>query len=72
MIVEAFIHNDEVTCFHVAIQGTQKVIMMGHHNFKDSELSKRRWATQKINKIGKKLMDENKQGNYRKLFLFAT
>jgi hypothetical protein len=26
---EAFIHNDEVTCFHVVLQGTQKMIVIG-------------------------------------------
>jgi hypothetical protein len=50
MKTKAFIHNDEVTCFHMAVQGTQKVIVMGHHNFKDSELNKRWRATQKTNK----------------------
>jgi hypothetical protein len=38
MKYEAFIHNNDVMRFHVAIQGTQKVIVMGHHNFKDEAL----------------------------------
>jgi hypothetical protein len=41
MIFEAFIHNDEVTCLHVVVQGTQKMIVMDHHNFKDDVLIKR-------------------------------
>jgi hypothetical protein len=38
---EVFIHNDEVTCFHMALQGTQKMIVMGHCNFKDEVLIER-------------------------------
>jgi hypothetical protein len=60
MRFEAFIYNDEVKCFHVVIHATQRVIMMGHHSFKDRGLIKRQWATQKTNKMGKKLMDKNK------------
>jgi hypothetical protein len=41
MKYEAFIHNDDVTCFHVVVQGTQKVVVMGHHNFEDEVLIKR-------------------------------
>jgi len=41
-----FIHNDEMTCFHMAIQGTQKVIVMDSHNFKDEALIKKQQATQ--------------------------
>jgi hypothetical protein len=37
---EAFIHNDEVTCFHMAIEGIHKIIMMDCHNFKDEALIK--------------------------------
>jgi hypothetical protein len=32
---EASIHNDDVKCFHVVVQGTQKVVMMGRINFED-------------------------------------
>jgi len=35
-----FIHNDDAKCFHVAVQGTHKLIMMGHINFKDHALIK--------------------------------
>ncbi len=37
---EVFIHNNEVTCFHVVLQATQKLIVMNHHNFKDEALIK--------------------------------
>ncbi len=43
---KAFIHNDDMMCFHVVVQGTQKVVVMGHHNFKDEALIKRWWASQ--------------------------
>jgi hypothetical protein len=29
------IHNDDVTCFHVAIQRTHKLVVMGNINFED-------------------------------------
>jgi hypothetical protein len=35
MKFEAFIHNDEVASLHMVVQGTQKVIVMDRHNFKD-------------------------------------
>jgi hypothetical protein len=38
---KTFIHNDDMMCFNMAIQGTQKVLVMGHHNFKDELLIKR-------------------------------
>jgi hypothetical protein len=47
MRFEAFIHNDEVTCFHVVVQGTQKMTVMDYHNFKDEMLITRQHATQK-------------------------
>jgi hypothetical protein len=47
----------------MAIQGTQKVVAMGHHNFKDEVLIKRWWASQKINGTSEKLKDENKWSN---------
>ncbi len=30
-----FIHNDDVKCFHMVVQGTYKLVVMGHINFKD-------------------------------------
>ncbi len=56
----------------MAIQGTQKVVAMGHHNFKDEVLIKRWWASQKINGTSEKLKDENKWSNRWKLFLFVV
>jgi hypothetical protein len=35
-----FIHNDDVKCFHVAVQGIHKLVVMGHINFKDHVLIK--------------------------------
>lgn len=40
MRFEMFVHNDEVTCFHMAVKGTQKVIVMDCHDFKDEVLIK--------------------------------
>jgi hypothetical protein len=37
-----FIHNDDVKCFHVVVQGTHKLVMMGCINFKDHALIKRK------------------------------
>jgi len=34
-------HNDEVKCFHMAIQKTHKFVMMGHINFEDHTLIKK-------------------------------
>jgi hypothetical protein len=70
MRFEMFIHNDEATCFHVVVQVTQKVTGVGHHNFRDMALIKRQQVAQK--KMSGKLMDENKQGNRRKSFLFIA
>ncbi len=35
------IHNNDVTCFHVDVKGTQKVVVIGRHNFEDEVLIKR-------------------------------
>jgi hypothetical protein len=35
-----FIHNYDAKCFHVVVQATHKLIMMGHINFKDHALIK--------------------------------
>jgi hypothetical protein len=32
---EVFIHNNDAKCFHVDVQGTQKMVMIGHINVKD-------------------------------------
>jgi hypothetical protein len=41
MKFKALIHNDEVTCFQIVVQGTQKMVVMGYHNFKDEALIKK-------------------------------
>jgi hypothetical protein len=38
----ASIHNDDMKCFHVAIQDTHKLVVMGHINFENHVLIKRR------------------------------
>jgi hypothetical protein len=37
----ASIHNDDMKCFHVAIQDTHKLVIMGHINFGNHVLIKR-------------------------------
>ncbi len=46
---KAFINKDDVKCFRVVVQGTQKVVMMGHINFEDYSLLKRWWVGKKMN-----------------------
>jgi hypothetical protein len=53
-----FIHNDDVKCFHMVVQGTHKLVMMGHVNFKDHALIKRQRANEKMNLTGGMLKDE--------------
>jgi hypothetical protein len=36
-----FIHDENVKCFHMVIQGTHKLVVMGYTNFKDHVLIKR-------------------------------
>jgi hypothetical protein len=36
-----FTHNDDANCFHVVIQRTHKLIVMGHINFEDHVLIKK-------------------------------
>jgi len=36
-----FIHNDDVQCFQIIVQGTHKLVVMGHINFEDHMLIKR-------------------------------
>jgi hypothetical protein len=69
---KVFIHNDEMTCFHVAMQGTQKLVVMGCHNFKDEALFLKQWVGQKMNGTSGRFKDEYKRSNCRKLFSFTT
>ncbi len=34
-----FIHNDDLKCFHVVVQGSHKLVLMGHINFEDRVLN---------------------------------
>jgi hypothetical protein len=36
-----FVHNDDVKCFHMVVQKTHKLLVMGCINFKDYVLIKR-------------------------------
>jgi hypothetical protein len=45
----ASIHNDDMKCFHVAVQDTHKLVVMGRINFEDHVLIKRWWAGKKMN-----------------------
>ncbi len=60
MKFEAFIRNDDAKCFHMAIQGTQKMVVMGHINFEDQALIKRQQEYEKMNVTGKMFKDEKK------------
>ncbi len=61
-----FIHNDDVKCFHVNVQRTHKLVMMGRVNFEDHALIKRWWAGKKMNTMGGKFKDKKKEGNHQK------
>ncbi len=56
-----FIHNDDVKCFHVVVQGIHKLVVMGHINFKDHALIKRQWANEKMNVMSELFKDEKKK-----------
>ncbi len=53
-----FIHNEDAKCFHVAVQGTHQLVMMGYINFKDHALIKRWQADEKMNAMGRMFEDE--------------
>ncbi len=53
-----FIHNDDVKCFHVVIQGTHKPVVMGCINFEDHALIKRHEACKKMNVMVRMLKDK--------------
>ncbi len=56
----AFIHNDDMKCFHMVIQNTHKLVVMGHINFEDHVLIKR-WQASKMNMTGGMFKDEKKR-----------
>jgi len=55
-----FTHNDDAKYFHVAIQKTHKLVVMGHINFKDYAFIKRQWIDEKMNVTGKMFKDMKK------------
>jgi hypothetical protein len=67
----SFIHNDDVKCFHVDVQGSHKLIVMGNINFKDHVLIKRQQVGKKMNVTGGMFKDE-KKGNHRSQFAFVA
>ncbi len=40
----ASIHNDDMKCFHVVVQNTHKLVVMGRINFEDHVLIKKWWV----------------------------
>jgi hypothetical protein len=54
----ASIHNDDVKCFHVAVQKTHKLVVMGHINLEDHALIKRWRACKKLNVTSETFKDE--------------
>ncbi len=54
----ASIHNDDMKCFHVAIQNKHKLLMMGCINFEDHVLIKRQWVGKKMNVTGGMFKDK--------------
>jgi hypothetical protein len=67
-----FIHNDDVKCFHVVVQGTHKLVVMGRINFEDHALINKGRANEKMSVTGKMFKDMKKRGNHRKLFVFVV
>jgi hypothetical protein len=47
-----FIHNDDVERFHMVVQGTHKLVLMGFINFEDHALIKKWWVDAKMNVTG--------------------
>jgi CTP:phosphocholine cytidylyltransferase-like protein len=64
MISATLIHNDDAKCFHVVVQGTHKLVMMGCVNFEDHAIIKIQCAYEKMNVTGRMFKDEKKWGNY--------
>jgi hypothetical protein len=56
----SFIHNDDAKCFHVVIQWTHKLVVMGHINFEDHALINRQLTSKKMNVSVGKFKDEKK------------
>jgi hypothetical protein len=58
--------------FHVVVQRTQKMVMMGCINFEDHVLIKRQWVGDKMNVMSGKLKDGKKWRNHHKWFSFLA
>jgi hypothetical protein len=56
-----FIHNDDAKCFHVVVQVTRKLVMMGFINFKHHVLIERWQVGKKMNLMGNKFKDEKNE-----------
>jgi hypothetical protein len=67
-----FIHNDGTNYFHVAIQGTHKLRVMGHINFEGHVLIKRWQANEKMNVTNGIFKEEKKWGNCKKQLAFVA
>ncbi len=72
MISTTFIHNDDVKCFHMVVQRTHKLVVMGRINFEDHVFIKRQQAYEKMNVMGGMFKDEKKWGNCQKQFVFVA
>jgi hypothetical protein len=66
-----FTHNDDAKCFHMVVQGTHKLVVMGHINFKDHALIKR-WQANEKKMMGGMFKDMKKWCNHRKQFAFIV
>jgi len=65
-----FINNDDVKCFYVVVQGTHKLVVMGHINFEDDALIKRQPVDEKMNvMVGCSRTRKNKVTIVNNLFL---
>jgi hypothetical protein len=52
------IHNDDMKCFHVVVYEIDKLVVMGHINFKDHALIKRRQASKTMNETSEMFKDK--------------
>jgi len=56
-----FIHNDDAKCFHAAIQGTHKLVVMGRINFENHALIKKQRVDEKMNLTSEMFKNEKKK-----------
>ncbi len=62
--------NDEAKCLHVVVQGTHKLVMMGHINCNDQVLIKRQRENKKMNVACKMFKEEEKNVIVKSCFHF--